>query len=318
MSTATDIETLAKQARQHLRRGECTQAIESFKKALLIDERRIDLHEGLATASFMAGDYDGAIEHFKRITLIDPRSAGKALVNLGAVYNRLGDHNQAASCLRRGIAKHRSSVGFYNLGIAHRGLNQLAMAVSAYREAIRLEPQMAEAHLNLANVFVEMGNFQQAIIHYQSALDINPDSKRAQLGLEEAEKSINQAKHAISPFGRLVDEDRVRSKATPQIVRELSEFERVDDRQAVYELTGAIRAATVDLLRQVRSRVEPALTMLHRMVAQGSTAPLAVNKALTDYRAAVVQCAEVRRLLKRKILELRAHEEKINAPDHRP
>jgi tetratricopeptide (TPR) repeat protein len=315
MSTTADIESLANQARQHLRNGECPQAIELFKKALDIDERRIDLHEGLATACFMCNDYDDAIKHFKRITEIDPRIAGKALINLGAVYNRLGDHNQAASFLRRGIAKHRSAEGFYNLGIAHRGLGQLAMAVSAYREAIRLSPEMSEAHLNLANVFVDMNNYQQAMIHYQAALELNPGSKRAQLGLEQAQQAGNLAKKSISPFGRLVDEKTVRGKASLKMVRALTEMERVADRQAVHRITGDMRSAVGELLELLRNSVEPALTTLNRTVTQGGAAPGAVTKAYSDYRAAIEECAELRRLVRRKVLELRAHEETINTPD---
>lgn len=314
MSSTTDIETLAKQARRSVRKGDFGQAIELFNRALEIDEERVDLHEGLATACFLAEDYATAVEHFTRVTRLDPRQ-GKAYVNLGAVYNRMADYNNAVNALRRGIQKERSAQGFYNLGLAHRGLNQLSMAVSAYREALRLDPQMAEAHLNLANVYVDMGNYQQAIICYKAVLELDPDSQRAQDGLAHAEHASGQAKQSISPFGRLVDTEKVRAKSQPRVVRELSDVERLEDRQTVYQLSGDIRSAAQDLRQQVRAELEPALTALNRAVTQAGEAPAAVNKALADYLSAVQESTELRRILQRKVLQLRGHEEKINTPD---
>ena len=74
------------------------------------------------------------------------------------------------------------------------------MAVSAYKEAVRVSPGMAAAHQNLANVYVDMGNFQHAIIHYMKALEINPEFERARRGLEEAQNMSTAGEKISEPL----------------------------------------------------------------------------------------------------------------------
>ena len=315
MNYTTDIDILVRDAKHLVRQRDLPAAIDLFKKALEQDKRRVDVHEGLATAYFLSDDYAPAIEHFRQMILLDPRPA-TPLINLGAVYNRMGECGKAIKELRRGIQKDRSrSQAFYNLGLAHRGLNQLSMAASAYREAVRLDPQMAEAHQNLANVFSDMENYQQAIIHYKQALEVRPDFERAQHGLAKAKESVKRAKQAISPFGRLVDQNAPRVKATTVVEREMTEIERFKDRQDVYNLSVDVETITVELLKQIRIDLEPKLLALDRAVAQGAETPTLIFKTHADYQVAVERCVTLRQALKHKLLELQAHEKLINTPD---
>jgi len=314
MSTANDIESLSKLAKKHLRQGRLQEAIESFQQILELDETRVDIHEGLATAFFMASLPEKAVEHFKRVTELDPRQ-GRSLINLGAAYNRIGNFDEAIKVLRRGIQKDKShSEGFYNLGFAYRGLNQLSMAVSAYREAVRIDPKRADAHANLGNVYIDLGNNQQAIMHFKQALEIDPDFERAKRGLEIAQQAIQQAKSAISPFGRLVDQNSLGPKSVAKVERQLNDTERMKDRQRTYRLVTEIKSQAKAFLQQLTAEFEPQLTELSRAAADGQTAPAALNKAIGSYQAALKQSADLRRALKQSLLELRAHEEFMNTP----
>jgi len=316
--TTADIDGLGKQARKLLRNGKIAESITTFQQALELDEARSDLHEGIATAYFFGQDYPQAVEHFKRVSQLSPNE-GKPLINLGAVYNRMGEYNEAVKILRRGIQKDKNhSEGFYNLGYAYRSLNQLSMAISAYREAARLSPESAEAATNLASVYSEMGNHQQSIIFYKKALEISPEFERAVRGLAQAEHSLADSKKAISPFGRLVDTQTAGAKGPSQLKRELTETERLSDRQTVYAISSEVKSHSRELLQLVRENLEPALLALDRAVSSGTEGTAVLPRVVGDYQAAVKSCAESRRRLKRKMLELRAHEELINAPKIAP
>ncbi len=318
MSGTPEFENLVKEAKRRLRHGDAAQAIDLFMQALALDDRQADLHEAIATAYFIAAENQKAVEHFNRAANLDPRRA-RPLVNLGAAYNRMGKFNDAVKALRKGLQKDRGlSEGFFNLGFAYKGLNQLSLSVSAYREAVRIDPNRADAHVNLANVYFEMGNNQQAIMHFKEALKIDPNFERAQRGLETAEAATRQAKYAISPFGRLVDEKRIGAKAVPQLERELTDTERLKDRQTVHGLIVAIEPATREFLDYLRDTFEPALASLGRASAHGKEAPIVMSEALVDYQTAVKKLSQLRQQLKRKLLELRAHEELINTPSLAP
>lgn len=314
MSATPDADALAKQARRAFRKQDYAQATELFEKALELDERRHDIHMGMATASFLAKDYDKAIHHFNRVTHLKPAD-GRPLINLGAVYNQMGDYQKAVGVLRRGLAKEKNSAeGFYNLGYAHRKLAQSSMAISAYREAVRVKPDMIEAHVNLANVYVDMKNYQQGIIHYKQALEIDPNFESAQRGLAVAQHENSEAKKAISPFGRLVEHGQLRPKAAAGSQRELTDSERIDDRSKIHVLSAEIDETAKQFLNHLRGTLNARLNTLDRAVAQGQEAPSALVKAYEEFAEAVSESAELRRAFKRKLLELRSHEELINAP----
>src|SRR5215472_380160 len=59
----------------------------------------------------------------------------------------------------------------------------LALAVSKYREVIRLDPNVVAAHANLGVVLVSLGRYGEAITQYQIALAEAPDSAALRLNL---------------------------------------------------------------------------------------------------------------------------------------
>jgi len=314
MSSPLDFNALSKQAKRCVRRKAYAQAIEYFLQALELDDRAIDVHEGLAAAYFLSKNYEKAVEHFTRITRLDP-SLGSALINLGAVYNRMGEHKKAVVVLRRGIQKDKKSTeGYYNMGIAHRHLDQMHMAASAYKEAIRIDPNMAEAHLNLANIYLDLKNNQQASMHYKKALEIRPNFERAERGLAQTVEAVSKAKASISPFGRLVDERTIPVTAPPRRGRELSVQQRFEDRQSVHEMAAEIHNLSKVCLAQFKDEIEPTLLALNRAV-QGSEAPAVLLRTHAKFQTAIQNCEKLRRRFRGKVLELSEHEEHLNSPN---
>jgi Tfp pilus assembly protein PilF/exonuclease VII small subunit len=181
------VESLCSKARQAVAQGNNELARQLYSRALNMKPDSPDVHYGLATVSFLVGDLPGAAYHFKEVTRLDPLRAG-AHINLGAVYNRLDQVDEAIQVLRRGIQldTHRAE-GYYNLGLAYRRKKQLDLAIQAYQEATRLNPRMPDAHLNLANAYLDKGQYGQAVIHYRMALDIRPNWEKAENGLAQAE-----------------------------------------------------------------------------------------------------------------------------------
>ena len=55
---------------------------------------------------------------------------------------------------------------------------------------IELKPDFANAHLNLGNVFKDIGKYYDAISHYQKAININDELSFAKIGLIESKGLI--------------------------------------------------------------------------------------------------------------------------------
>jgi tetratricopeptide (TPR) repeat protein len=184
------LEVLRHKAQDAITRGQYQEARQIYQQALGYRSDSPDIHYGIATACFLVGDQHSAIYHFKEVIRLDPLRAG-AYINLGAVYNRLGQLDDALATLKRGIQLDSNRAeGYYNLGLVYRQLGQLEMAINAYREAVRLNPRMHDAHYNLGNIFFEKGQMALAIAHYKSALDIRPSWAKASNALAAAQAEL--------------------------------------------------------------------------------------------------------------------------------
>ena len=70
-----------------------------------------------------------------------------------------------------------------NLGNALLKKGNVDEAIVHYQKALQIKPDYAEAHNNLGNTLLKMGNVDEAITHYQKALQINPDHVQTQNNL---------------------------------------------------------------------------------------------------------------------------------------
>jgi Flp pilus assembly protein TadD len=203
------LDNLREKAQQALSRGQYQEARQIYQQALGYRSDHPDLHYGIATVCFVLSDFHSAIYHFKEVIRLDPLRAG-AYVNLGAVYNRLGQHEDALAALRRGIQLDTNRAeGYYNLALVYKHLGQLDMAINAYRESLRVNPRMFDAHYNLGNIFFEKGQLAHAIAHYRQALEIRPKWEKAKNALESAltEQARLESSAAPAPAKSVADKD---------------------------------------------------------------------------------------------------------------
>ncbi len=310
-----NVDALCKLAGSCLEMDQAKQAKELYEKAIAAEVDCVDAHQGLATIAYLEGDYPTAAAHYVKLTLLQPMEA-RHLTNLGAIHNFTGEFTQAAEVLRKAITRDkRSAEAYYNLGIAQRKLKQTQMAMSAYREAIRLNPKMAEAYQNLANLYVESANMPMAILNFKKAIECQPELEKAHIGLQKAEAASNQAKNISNPFGRLVNSQTQQVNAAVTVARELTDAERYDDRQEVKHLADDIERLSKENLEFLKKTLEPAILELQRTMAEGSKAHVPLVDVAEAFQTAADQWVEQRKSVKRKVLELRAHEELVNSPE---
>jgi Flp pilus assembly protein TadD len=67
----------------------------------------------------------------------------------------------------------------YSLAVRYHLSGNLRLAEQCYRQVLQLQPDFAEALLNLANILVSQGRLEEAMIHCQGALRLRPDLAQA-------------------------------------------------------------------------------------------------------------------------------------------
>jgi tetratricopeptide (TPR) repeat protein len=66
----------------------------------------------------------------------------------------------------------RLAISFYNWAYVLTGANRTEEAIQVNREALRLDPKMAEAHYNLGTLLASGRQFAEAIIEFRAAIDL--------------------------------------------------------------------------------------------------------------------------------------------------
>ena len=101
--------------------------------------------------------------------------------------------NKIEMPLHRRILSHPDfAAGWINAGMTFKAAGQLVQAEACYRQAIGLDDprNVALAHFNLANTFLEGDKFGDAVAHYRAALKARPNWPEAQQGLALAEAGV--------------------------------------------------------------------------------------------------------------------------------
>ncbi len=77
-------------------------------------------------------------------------------------------------------------------GNAHYYLQQYDKAIADYTEALRLNPQYANAYYNRGNVYYVLKQYDKALADYDQALRLNPNHSDAQKWRQEAYRLLHQ------------------------------------------------------------------------------------------------------------------------------
>jgi tetratricopeptide (TPR) repeat protein len=124
----------------------------------------------------------------------------EAAARLGRLAFEDGDLVAAAALLARATAGDAPASVWFDLGLARQDQRDYRAAADAYRNAIALKPDHAEAALNLGIVLQEAGDVDAAMASYSQAFRLRPDMFGA------IAMALTSASH-----GRLwLDEDELR------------------------------------------------------------------------------------------------------------
>jgi Tfp pilus assembly protein PilF len=111
-------------------------------------------------------DADAAVGAYERALALDP-SLAAARINLGLLHHAAGRHEAAEAVYRAGLGRDRSPdpVLLFNLAVLLEDRGQTRAAEERYLEALRADPDFADAHFNLARLCELGGEPQRALRH---------------------------------------------------------------------------------------------------------------------------------------------------------
>jgi tetratricopeptide (TPR) repeat protein len=238
---------------------------EGLESAADLLSRAIEVDPSFVVAQFELGRVHQALGNrwkaaaqFRAATQLDPAypEPYKALGDLLlAAPRRLFD--QAVEAYQKAIERR----SFYaeahvGLGDALAAKGDIDSAIAAYQRALTHNPANPRVHVSLGKIYYgEKGLYYEAVNAYKRAIDLDPRSLDARMGLGEVYEEKGLYREAIEEYRRVIDADPAHAEALYNMALV---YEKVDPREAITQWERYIALASqvpaqkdwVDVARQ--------------------------------------------------------------------
>jgi tetratricopeptide (TPR) repeat protein len=163
------------------------------------DEAEHDRHVAVAEKQRARGELYSAEFEYTNALKIDPESI-RANFGIGTLYMEMGDTAKAKDVFRKlseveAIFEEDNKHIFNEFGIELRKATMLEEALANYQKAITISPKDEHLYFNIARIYYDMKEWNNALAWLKKALEINPhfrDAKNFQglIGKEMATQGI--------------------------------------------------------------------------------------------------------------------------------
>lgn len=156
-------------------------AIRSFEKAIQLLREYPEAWNNLGAAWMMQGKPEAALHYFRKALRFSP-SYDEARLNLARACLRLKLLPEARDVLKMGRPDFRSET---LLGSIAMQMNEPANALPHFEQALQLQPRSVEARVNLAAVWLKIGDLDKATSYLEEAAQIEPGNQQVRNYLEQ-------------------------------------------------------------------------------------------------------------------------------------
>ena len=205
-----------------LQHGKLEPAIAAYRAAVSDMPKSAKLRIGLGSACYLSGDYQCAAEELLEAIKLKPDSAA-AYFLLGEAYDSAERFQPSIQAALDAYLKNKphDAWAYYHHGAIlfaraqGGGSNDYQGAVASLKEALRLNPRFAEAHLQLGLIALAQGEVEEGIraLEKAVALDTGLAAAHYRLGLayQKAGKTA-RGKEELDRFRALKSDNRYRGR----------------------------------------------------------------------------------------------------------
>jgi superkiller protein 3 len=178
-------------------------AIDAYRRAAGFDPGYASPWYNLGNIQAGLEQDDEAIAAYRKAIALKPGDPWP-YHNLALVYEKREVYGEAIALYQQAIERQRTdrdrAISWENLGNVYNDLNRLAEAVSAFQEAIRLNPEYALPWSSLGDVFTTLEQFPYAEGAYRQAIALDPAYVWAYNSLGAVYESMGRPELAVRVY----------------------------------------------------------------------------------------------------------------------
>lgn len=166
----------------YIHRKQYKKALEQYEYALRLNPQSSQAHHGLANIYLQSGHPGKAISEYKKTIESAPGNI-EAYKNLAGAYTRVGEFAKAETLLNRAMVHKPDDPQLHaQMGQTLYKAGEYYDAISRYRRSLNIK-ETAQAYLGLAECYKGTGETESQIQAYKNALRLEPDMVSALAGL---------------------------------------------------------------------------------------------------------------------------------------
>jgi len=219
-------------------RGGHREAIAEFKKVLTIDPKYVKAYNGLGVSYDLLGEFGNALLSYETAISLDPSQA-YLYNNLGYSWLTQGNPERAISAFQKAISLNPQEPRFHNnLASAYAEKAQFQLAMEEFLRG----GNEAQAHFNMAEIYLQKGIYTEAGNHYSVALRLDPSRTLARTGAKAADTLASilgkTQKNSTAKAGTMIPE--------PPKIKEKEENEVSAPPEMSYPFDGSVVQASAE------------------------------------------------------------------------
>ncbi|MFN0152390.1 MAG: protein kinase domain-containing protein [bacterium] len=287
---AYDAYLLGQQRIGRRRSDSIVESMEYFQKAIDLDPDFALAYVGLANAIVLQTDYFG----FGALDPKDALSRGEALINktlaldsqLGEAYATLGSIRMASANLeeaeqafRRAIELNPSYAPTYVLYSELASWQDEDRALDLARKAFELDPLSPSANNSLASALKRKKNFDEALVRFRHAIEIDPGFVRAYSGIADIyTNDLEQPEEGAKWLEKAIELDPRNPRSRDDLAAIYQSLGRIDDAIGVW-----LRMIEVDPALAQADFVSNGLVAVYLHAGRFEDAEATIRKAIDDH-----------------------------------
>jgi tetratricopeptide (TPR) repeat protein len=171
--------------------GRGGEAVESFRKVVALEPDSADAHLNLGIALVDQYDRTGGFKEFQEAARLAPESPA-VHYNLGRFYFETAKYDDARKQLEEAVHLDPNyPPALYFLALAAKQDNDIARSTELFEQLLVLQPENPDAQFLLGQNLEHQGKTAEALAHWKSALQADPNYSQALYNLARALKKAN-------------------------------------------------------------------------------------------------------------------------------
>ncbi|MBC8034070.1 MAG: tetratricopeptide repeat protein, partial [Chitinophagaceae bacterium] len=189
------------------------EAIKSYDDALNLDNKYTDAYYNRGTAYYNLNNYTASIENLKSVLKLNPQYF-LAQKGLGDAYYALQDYNssgnyyanslQTINSLKSATDPATMAEIFNSMGKSYFNVTDYERAMTAFKSAVRKNPNLAEAYFNKGLTYYKTGALSDAIADMSKAVSIENNHFHWNYYLAKAQQDKKDYTSAVAAYTRCI------------------------------------------------------------------------------------------------------------------